>query len=90
MDILSAVVLRIPCPSCGRAYEVPVAQVLASQEMVNEDWPCRSENECPPVYLSSLLDHEELKLLADTWLRLREQATSRGGQLFLRTESGSR
>jgi hypothetical protein len=87
MDILTAVVLEMPCPNCGRTYQVPVAHVTESQEMLNEGCATLSEGECKPLYLAALLSHANLEALRDIWLRLSGQATDHGGKLLLRPKS---
>lgn len=87
MDILSAVVLELPCPNCGQTYEVAVAQVMESQQMLNEGCACRSETECPPLYLARLLSHDDLQALCNIWRGLSGQANNHGGKLLLRPQS---
>lgn len=88
MEVLNAVALEMPCPTCGRTYLVPVLQVMESREMLNEGCACRSETECPPLYLSSLLSPDDLETLRETWARLSRQARAHGGQLILRVRDG--
>jgi hypothetical protein len=68
-------------------YEVSVAQVMASQDLLNESFACRSENECPPLHLAQLLNREDLEELRDAWAALRRQAGARGGELLIRPEA---
>jgi hypothetical protein len=88
MDLLASLVLEVRCPSCGQVYEVSAANVLESQEMLNEACLCRSETECPPVYLASLLNGDDLKTLLSVLERLCAQATSHGAVLRLTNQTG--
>lgn len=85
MDILDAMVLELPCPNCGKRYEVRVAQVKESQDMLDEECVCRSETECPPMYLARLLEREEIERLQATWTKLDRQARNAGAELIIRT-----
>jgi hypothetical protein len=91
MDILGAMVLELPCPNCGKKYEVRVAQIIESQDMLNEERVCRSETECPPIYLARLLEREDIERLQATWTALEGQARDAGAELFIRAhEDGGR
>jgi hypothetical protein len=68
-------------------YEVSVAQVMASQDLLNESYVCRSENDCPPLHLAQLLNREDLEKLRDAWAALRRQAGASGGELLMRPEA---
>ena len=85
MDLLELLYLEIRCPSCGETYDVSVANVLKSHELLNEGCASRSEMECPPIYLSSLLNKEDLIELRELMARLESQARSRGATLRIRT-----
>jgi hypothetical protein len=87
MDILDAIVLELPCANCGKTYEVRVAQVKESQDMLGEECLCRSETECPPMYLARLLEREDIELLQATWIKLERQARDAGAELIIRTHS---
>ena len=89
MDLLTSLVLEIRCPSCGQSYETSVANVLKSQEMLlNEGCSSRGETECPPIYLASLLNQDDLLELRALLDRLESQASSQGASL--RLEAGRR
>jgi hypothetical protein len=88
MDILQVIVLELPCPNCGEKYQVSVAQIIASQQMLDEPFACRSETECPPMYLSRLLKREDLVRLREVWASLRQQANDAGGELLIRSGLG--
>ena len=90
MDILSSLVLELRCPSCGQHYEVSVANVLESQEMLNEGCACRGETECPPLYLAPLLSEDDLRELQTLLARLGSQAASHGAALRLADHSSER
>lgn len=84
MDILSAIVVELPCPNCGKRYEVRVAQIIDSQDMLNEECACRSETECPPMYLARLLERKDLERLREVWASLYRQARDAAGELLIR------
>lgn len=84
MDLLSAIVLELPCSNCGERYQVPVAHIIGSQEMLDEPFACRSETECPPMYLGRLLKREDLVNLQEVWASLQQQARDAGGELLIR------
>lgn len=86
MDILGAMVLELPCPNCGKKYEVRVAQIIESQDMLNDERVCRSENECPPIYLARLLARDDIERLQATWAALYRQAQEAGAVLIIRTQ----
>lgn len=84
---MSAVVLEMACPNCGQTYEVPVAHVIESQEILNEGCTALCQGECKPLYLAALLSYADLEALRDIWLRLSSQAADHGGRLLLRPKS---
>jgi hypothetical protein len=88
MNILSSLVLEIRCPSCGQDYEVSIANVLESQEMLNQGCASRGEAECPPLYLASLLDESDIHLLQAVLVRLASQAETHGANLRLAESAG--
>jgi hypothetical protein len=83
MGIPSSLTLEFRCPSCGQTYDVSLANVLKSQQMLNEGCACRGEPECPPLYLASLLSEDDLNLLSDVLERLNAQAAAQGAKLLL-------
>lgn len=85
IDILDAIVLELPCQNCGKRYEVRVAQITDSQDMLNEECACRSETECPPMYLARLLNREDIERLQAIWAALDRQARDAGAELIIRT-----
>jgi hypothetical protein len=85
MDILASLALEIVCPSCGQHYEVSVANIWESQEMLNEGCASHGEAECPPLYLASLLDEADVRELQAVALRLASQAKAHGAHLYIRT-----
>jgi hypothetical protein len=84
MNILDSLVLEVSCPSCQQRYEVSIANVLEAQEMLNEGRACRSETECPPLYLGALLDQDDVRELQEAYMRLAAQAENRGASLHLK------
>lgn len=70
VNILEAVSLRIPCRVCGRHYEVPLSDVLLSNQMLKEGYPVHVETECPPLFQPRLISSEVLRNLAIAWNRL--------------------
>ncbi len=83
MDILPSLVLEIRCPSCGQTYKASVANVLKSQDMLNAGCAARGESDCPPLYLASLLNEEDLRELKAVMERLTAQAEAHGAELRL-------
>lgn len=90
MDILDAAAIEIPCKVCGGRYEVPLKQILLSQEMLHEGCPVQTVEECPPLSYSSLVDQEVIKELQKVWERLEEEARGAGGELRLRLGKAGR
>jgi hypothetical protein len=85
IDILRAVAIEFPCPSCGGKYALTLDQVLLSQQVIHESCPPGSDRECPPMSMAfaPVLDHATITALRFDWSRLNEQAAANGGQLAL-------
>lgn len=83
MDILDLTALSLGCSSCGSCYQVPLKQVLLSQDMLRQGCPVIEESECPPVVYARLLDRELLQQLQELWRSLEEKARAAGGELVL-------
>ncbi len=83
MDIVELIRIELPCPSCGKRYPLPLAQVLLSQEMVHEGCVARAEEECPPDFFAPLLDHATILAIQHAWHVLEEQAGAAGGALLI-------
>jgi hypothetical protein len=87
MDILEAVAIEMRCQACGGRYEIPLKQILLSDEMLHEGCPVQVVEECPPLSFSGLMNEETIKELQIVWARLEEQARGAGGELRLRLGS---
>ena len=85
MDILEKVAIEFPCSACGGRYEVPLKQVLLSQEMLHKGCPVQIVDECPPLAYSGLVDREVIQELQRIWVRLEEKARGAGGEVRLRS-----
>jgi hypothetical protein len=83
MDILDLTAISLICSSCGGRYQVPLQQVLLSQDMLRHGCPVTEESECPPVVYARLLDRELLQQLQELWRSLEEKAQAAGGELVL-------
>lgn len=87
MNILEAVAIEMPCQACGGRYEVPLKQILLSDEMLHEGCPVQTVEECPPLTYAGLVNEETIKELQRVWARLEEQARGASGELRLRLGS---
>lgn len=83
MDILEAVAVAMQCASCSRQYEVTLKQVLLSHQMLHDGCPVSDERECPPLYLSRIVDEQLASELQSVWDRLEDRARKVGGELTL-------
>lgn len=83
MDIVEFIRVELPCPACGKRYQLPLRQVLLSQEMVHEGCTARAEEECPPDFFAPLLDRATILTIREAWHTLEEQARAAGGALVL-------
>ena len=83
-DILRAVVIALRCNECGGEYEVPLAEIVLSQDMLHEGCDARGPEECPPLPYAVLFDRAPIEELQQVWQRLGERAHSVGGRLVLR------
>ena len=83
MDILEMVGIEIPCRNCGGRYEVSLKKIALSQQMLHEGCPVRAETECPPLFLSSFVDHELTQDLQKIWSRLEKEARGVNGEVKL-------
>jgi quercetin dioxygenase-like cupin family protein len=84
VDILDAVVIRLPCKRCGQAYEVPLQDVLISHNiMKHRACSIPRETECPPLAQICLAEQEDVEALQSAWNRLQERAQKDGGELVL-------
>lgn len=87
MDILDLTALSLVCSSCGSRYQIPLKQVLLSQDMLRHGCPVTEESECPPVVYARLLDRELLQQLQQLWRSLEEKAHAAGGELVFTEQS---
>ena len=86
MDILDVAVIQLPCSACGSRYELPLKQVLLSQNMLHEGCPVDVPTECPPTAYANLVKRELIEQLQRTWLELEGNAHAAGGSLLLLRE----
>jgi len=75
--------IEIPCRSCGGRYEVSLKKIALSQQMLHEGCPVRAETECPPLFLSGLVDRELIQDLQRIWSRLEKEARAANGKVKL-------
>lgn len=83
MKILDHIAIRLSCPACGEAYEVPLSDVMLSHEVVRTGCPVCHETECPPVFQIRLFDREAVAQLGKAWRQVAERAERAGGELVL-------
>lgn len=81
MDILDAVVVKMPCMSCSGQYEVTLKQVVLSHQMLHDGCPVSDERECPPLFWSHIVDETLARELQSVWSRLEDRAHKAGGEL---------
>lgn len=60
MNILEALSIRLPCTACGQFYDVPLNDILISNQMLEQGCPLNDETECPPVFQTRLVGREVL------------------------------
>ncbi len=82
-DILQHVSVKVPCSACGLHYDVPLRQVLESQQLLHAGCPVTSETECPPVTYAALVNEATLRRFADAWTQLAAQVRSQGLELVV-------
>jgi hypothetical protein len=73
MDILDLTAISLVCSTCGDRYQVPLKQILLSQDMLRQGCPVTEESEFPPVVYARLLDPELLQQLQQLWRSLTNQ-----------------
>lgn len=78
IDILQHVSVSVPCPACGQHYDVPLRQVLLSQQMLHEGCPVATETECPQVTYAVLVNEAILADFQRSWARLVAQVRHSG------------
>lgn len=83
MDILSVAAIRLPCPQCGRTYQVPVRDIVLSHHVMHEGCCAPVETECPPVFQARLATQEAANALENAWRELESRASASGGQLVI-------
>jgi hypothetical protein len=88
MDILDMVAIEIPCRNCGGRYEISLKKIALSQQMLHDGCPVHAETECPPIFLSGLVDPELTADLQEIWSRLEKKARDVNGAVKL--HSGER
>ena len=83
MDILEMVGIEILCRNCGGRYEVSLKKIALSQQMLHDGCPVRAETDCPPLFLSNLVDQELAQDLQNIWSRLEKEARGVNGEVKL-------
>lgn len=78
IDILQYVSVSVPCPGCGQHYDVPLRQILVSQQMLHEGCPVASDTECPQVTYAVLANEAILEDFQRSWARLVAQIRHSG------------
>ncbi len=81
MDILNSIAIRIHCPNCGRAYMVPLRDVLLSHELMHQGCPVMEETECPPLFQARLAPQSVVEELDRAWRAIEDQARKNGYEL---------
>lgn len=81
LDLLQHLAVRVPCASCGQHYDVPLRQVLLSQEMLHEGCPVCSETECLPLTYAALAHEAALREFERSWQRFLADARTLGFEL---------
>lgn len=90
VNVLDYIAIRLSCPACGNAYNVPLSDILLSHEVVRAGCPVCHETECPPVFQIRLFDRAAIAELERAWNKVAEKAKRDGGQLVLLGESRDR
>ena len=84
MKILEAAALELPCNVCGGHFELPLVQLLESDEIVHGSCcEARTDDDCPPVVYSSMLPEQAMQALGEAWSELEGRASAVGGRLVL-------
>lgn len=83
MDVLSAVVVELPCSQCGTRYRLTLEQIRITQAMAHEGCPITHQKDCVPIFHSQLFDNHLLDDLRTTWQRLEETVAAAGGKITL-------
>jgi len=83
MEILEMVAIEIPCRTCGGQYDVSLKKIALSQQMLREGCPVCAETQCPPLFVSGLVDQELMRDLQKIWLRLEKEARGVNGKVKL-------
>jgi hypothetical protein len=90
MDILEAVAIELPCPTCGKRYGVNLKQILLSKAMLHEGCPVpiQYSTECSPLNFSDLVECGLIQELEQVWCRLEKRAEASGGKLIISNTNG--
>lgn len=80
-DLLDAVAIEMPCPSCGRNYTVSLRQVRGGQEMLDEGCGVRHFEDCPPAWWCRLLPAASVLQLEGAVRTIEAVAHQAGGRL---------
>lgn len=83
MNVLDHIAIRLSCPACGEAYEVPLSDIMLSHEVVRTGCPVCHETECPPVFQIRLFDRAAIAELEEAWNKVAEKAERDGGELVV-------
>ena len=83
MDILDNAAIKLLCRTCDHYYEVPLRDILLSQEIVHCGCPVPHETECPPVYQVRIFDSKVAEALQTAWRAASHCAELAGGELVV-------
>lgn len=86
LPILDAVFVSIPENwGEGRCWEVPLRDIVESQEVIGEGCPVPMPEECPQLAWYDLIDPDTLERFVAAWRALEEEAQKAGGSLVIRS-----
>ncbi len=84
MELMDKLYLSLTCGNCRERYEVPVADIEMSQELLkHEGCPGDLPDEYPPLNWRDLLPEDDLQSLKKSWERIEADAAKANGFLVL-------
>jgi hypothetical protein len=83
MSILDKLAVHIRNPEGDEHQSVPLANVLASHELMRAGCPVDQLEDCPPWWWSQLASERELRDLAEVFRKIESQVETLGGSLTL-------
>ncbi len=72
MNILEVLSIKIPRTPFGQGYEVPLKDILLSNQMLEQGCPVQDETECPPLFQTRLISRDVLSEIVEAWSRLED------------------